>query len=299
MLIVGDSQTFGHGLSDDESWPNRLQCLLAKSGDKSLIINGGIPATNADQYLARFSHYITMLHSGDRVLIVLTWNDLTVDYRSYDSTRYSLRPCPDANQSRSYSASVNCVRHPKNYYQQKVTWRRWLYEKTGFFVPAFSSIRGFLETAKFSSAAAFVALPKLKLLYYRLRKQKPLTGELSPENFTAVIRFAARIRDLAAPHGIDAAVILLPNRLFYDDQYYQAYSKAGAVFPERDYPSFATRDACRDNGLTCLSLFEALRTDKPDRYNFAFDGHLNPAGAEAVAQQVARWLIDGPLKHQP
>ena len=46
VFIIGDSQTYGWGLSDDQSWPNQLQCLANKTGDRFEVHNLGVPGTN-------------------------------------------------------------------------------------------------------------------------------------------------------------------------------------------------------------------------------------------------------------
>jgi len=299
LYTVGDSQTFGHGLADDETWPNQLQCLLNQRSAPLRVINAGVPATNGDQYLMRFTYLRPSLRPGDRIVIAFTWNDLTADTGAFPMEKYGQQTCPDEAGISSSRMPQPCLAKPKTYYQEKTTWRRQLFDSTGVFVPDLGSVRGFLETATFSSAVGFVALPKLKLLYYRFRGEAAKERGHDPAKFALNLKIAARIRDLAAEKGVETTVVLLPNRLFYDDVYYQAYSRAGVAFPERDYPRHVTRKHCEVHGLTCLSLFEALRTDQADRHNFPFDGHLNPAGAKAVAEQMHRWLLDGPLSARP
>lgn len=43
ILAIGDSLTFGHGVSDKDSWPKKLEAKLAKDGFKSIkIVNAGV-----------------------------------------------------------------------------------------------------------------------------------------------------------------------------------------------------------------------------------------------------------------
>jgi lysophospholipase L1-like esterase len=287
IFIIGDSQTFGFGLTDDESWPNRLQCALRDNGQKAMVYNLGVPGINTDQYLMRLSQIEPILQPGDLILVVLTWNDLVTDQSWVRTDRIGVRPCPQSPASETLFA---CLERPKKYLNPVETWRLKFYRQTGLFVPGFSSIKEFADTAVMSSALAKVTVPRLKLLWYSLRGETALFDKLPKNSFADNIRIVARMRDLAQKKGARTEAMLLPNRIFADDYYYEFYSKGGTVFPERDYPRFATVSTCREHRLTCFSLFEALQTDDRDQYSFGYDGHLNPAGARAVAGALARRL---------
>ena len=72
LWLLGDSQTFGHGLSDDETWANRLQQELLARGLSLKVINLGVPAINVDQYLIRIQIIKDEIQPGDKVLVGLS-----------------------------------------------------------------------------------------------------------------------------------------------------------------------------------------------------------------------------------
>ena len=74
---VGDSQTYGWGLSDDQSWPNQLQCLANKTGDRFEVHNLGVPGTNLDQYYYRTRLIYDQLRPEGILIYAITWNDGT------------------------------------------------------------------------------------------------------------------------------------------------------------------------------------------------------------------------------
>ena len=44
IWLIGDSQTFGFGLSDADTWPNRLQEILLERGYRDTkVLNLGVP----------------------------------------------------------------------------------------------------------------------------------------------------------------------------------------------------------------------------------------------------------------
>ena len=88
-------------------------------------------------------------------------------------------------------------------------------------------------------------------------------------------------------------VLFLPNRLFFDDIYYVAYSQDGSVlawviliFGQKILSGF---------GLDCVSAFPYLRTSEKDKHTFEFDGHFNEAGARKIGQGVA-WQLFGVMR---
>lgn len=52
ILAIGDSQTFGNGLTLDETWPKQLQRALARSaaGARFEVLNAGVPGTDTWQH---------------------------------------------------------------------------------------------------------------------------------------------------------------------------------------------------------------------------------------------------------
>lgn len=289
IFILGDSQSFGHGLSDSDSWASRLQCLLRQAGRAVSVHNLGIPGINTDQYFMRLSQIERDLGAGDIVAIVLTWNDL-VTGQGWFPDDIETRRCRDGEGDGVRGSWPLCLQQPLQYLNKEETWRLRFYRRTGLLIPSFNSLKNFADSAAIATAIGHVAMPRLKLLWYRLRGGRAFFDKLPAGAFEDNFRIVARMRDRVAARGAGTLVVVLPNRIFSDDFYYAAYSKAGSVFPARDYPFFRAKPLCRQHRLDCFSLFDALKTDRRDRYSFAFDGHLNPAGARAVAEALANRL---------
>lgn len=54
VLVIGDSQSFGHGVRDAESWPRRLEAILAQQGFAVEVLNASCPGHTIVLGLARF-----------------------------------------------------------------------------------------------------------------------------------------------------------------------------------------------------------------------------------------------------
>ena len=282
IFIVGDSQTYGWGLSDEQSWPNQLQCLANRSGVGIEVHNLGVPGTNLDQYYYRTRLIYDQLRADDILAYVITWNDWHTDHSKMVRPSTLSGNCPESNTvSNKFSF---CSAGPLIFQARKSTWRRTLYEKTGIFIPVFSNLHSAIHTLSFSSAIAFLAVPPIKGLYLRLRKGNSLQ-KVGRKVFQTNDKLIAQIAaDVQKVRNVQFA--FLPSRISYVDSVYDIYSKGGSVFKNQDFLFEMVKTGCKKNNLNCFSLFPALRTSDIGTHDFAFDGHLNARGAKLVAESV-------------
>jgi len=76
LIALGDSFTYGHGVSAEESYPSRLERIfLDRSGVKADVVNAGVPGYNTDQ---SYQFYRTRLARipHDTLLFGLNANDV-------------------------------------------------------------------------------------------------------------------------------------------------------------------------------------------------------------------------------
>jgi hypothetical protein len=291
IYIIGDSQTYGWGISDDESWPNQLQCLLNQSGQKYAVYNLGVPGTNLDQYYYRTRMIYDFVRKGDVLVYVMTWNDWHSDQSSVRAI--SLSGKCDASRGNA-KEPIFCPVKPLRYYGLQASWRKSFYDRSGFLFPAFDSVKAFTDTVVFSSAVAFLAVPPLKALFLRFRSSDTLKriGPSIPEsNRKLMVQIAADTKK-----SNHTQFVFLPSRISYADSIYNVYSKGGRVFKNQDFLFEMGKATCTKNDLYCYSLFPALHTSEMGTNEFSFDGHLNARGAKLVAQSVLRQItrsLDG------
>jgi lysophospholipase L1-like esterase len=69
ILCVGDSHTYGVGVSPDESYPAQLERLLRERGVRARVVNAGVPGQNSGQLRERLPSKL----AEHRPHVVLVW----------------------------------------------------------------------------------------------------------------------------------------------------------------------------------------------------------------------------------
>ena len=283
LFVLGDSQTFGHGLNDDETWPARLQGLLDASRPGTQVENWGVPGINVDQYAARLERVLAEARSGDAILVGISWNDLiTPQDRAWvmqvvEGYLVNAPSAPAGSGSAAPTADAVTAARVR------------LYDYTGIVLPPLQNAKQLAEALAANSALAAFLEPRLRALWHRWRSATPLTqivdGQVPEANFWLLYDMKER----AKARGLRLAVVLLPERYFIDDSLYHAYSGGGRFFPERNYMGYIAQPLCRSFDIPCIDPFEALADrHRREPVTFAVDGHYNPVGAAVVAASVAR-----------
>lgn len=286
VWVLGDSQTFGQGLLDAETWPNVLQMRLAAAGLGHVRVeNLGVPAINVDQYHARLRAILPETRAGDVVLVGLTWNDLVTDQSRATVLRLAggllvTKPAAETVERTGPAAD-----------EDGLSWRLRLFRATGIAVPRFRDVGQFALDLSRNSALGTLVASRLRTLYYRFRTDNnpfaPLfAAGVAERNFALV----ADMKRRAEGRGLRFMVVLLPNRLFFDDRLYAAYSQDGRAFPARNYQAHVALPLCRRLGLRCIDTFDALHARWRDRPAYPVDGHYAPLGAQIIGGVVAAAL---------
>ena len=71
IVAIGDSQTFGHGISVEDSWPEILQQRISKN-----VVNTGVFGYSPYQYLPTIDEQIANGLNVKTVLYAVTYNDI-------------------------------------------------------------------------------------------------------------------------------------------------------------------------------------------------------------------------------
>jgi len=76
VLVLGDSMTFGHGVRDEETWPNQLEKILSgNSGKKVDVINAAVKGYGTDHQYKFFRDRLVSL-KPDILVLAVYGNDL-------------------------------------------------------------------------------------------------------------------------------------------------------------------------------------------------------------------------------
>jgi hypothetical protein len=290
LFLIGDSQTFGWGLADAETWASGLQCALSKARPGAFrVYNFGVPGTQVDQYWSRAAAQVApAVRPGDVVVVSVTWNDLVTFYAG---KAFVDRAVADAASVTGAAGGLELQLAEPLRYLDPPTWRYRVYEDYGLFVPSIESAKAFGESMVHVSAAFGLLWNRARLLYYRLRPADSFAKKVDADAFEHNFRTLKAIAAVLERRGARVIVQLLPNRLFFDDFYYASYSKNGVAFPARDYMGHIAEPYCRDLDLACVNRFADLLTAQRDAHTFAVDGHYNAAGAARVAAALGQDVL--------
>jgi len=277
LWLFGDSQTFGHGLADEETWANRLQEEFNDQGRAIKVINLGVPAINVDQYITRLRHTIGEIQPGDHILVGLSWNDIITPQQ--------------VERENIQVVDGYLVSAAPNMSQAALKARVVLFDATGIALPPFQDLKSFAESLSNISALMHFLYPRAKAIYYRYRSVRPLDaimdGKVPEANFYLLSEMAALARD----RGASFTVLSLPDKIFFEDQAYAVYSVNGRDFPQQNYPGYLIQPLCQQNNIACLDVFDVLHQHQFDPVAYGQDGHYNPQGARVIAA----WLATQPL----
>lgn len=70
LLFLGDSYTFGYGVSESEAFPARVEHMLRDAGREVIAINAGVPGFNTVQ---EFQYLLELLETFDPRAVVLSY----------------------------------------------------------------------------------------------------------------------------------------------------------------------------------------------------------------------------------
>ena len=314
VFLIGDSQTFGWGLSDSGTWANQLQCELERSRPGEFeVINLGFPGAQVDQLYERgLGQVEPATGKGDIVVVSFTWNDLITYYggkkfvdqalnraglqevKTTDINRAKVQPLetksiPTPSYEERRPVEIQLL-EPK-VYLGKPSWRYSIYKEYGIFIPAVDSVMSFLNSLQYISSAFRVAWSSARMLYYRFRSKNALAKKIPSHTFRSNFLVLKALDTRLRKKGANVFIQLLPSRLFFDEYYYHPYSKGGTSFPDQDYLGFVSSPFCLSLGLNCVNRFVNLITDTQDRHTFAVDGHYNETGAANIAKALARDIL--------
>ncbi|MGE4279768.1 MAG: hypothetical protein AB7G62_09300 [Magnetospirillum sp.] len=280
LWLLGDSQTFGHGLSDNETWANKLQEVLNAERRSLKVVNLGVPAINVDQYFAIIQNVNQEIRPGDQVLVGLSWNDIITPQQLSSQTIQVVN---------GYLVNSNAGQS-----RQTVEQRVALYDATGIILPPLQDLKSTLEFLSNTSALIHFIYPRAKAIYYRYRTVRALDQIMAAQVPEANFYLLAEIQKIVHDRGASFTVLSLPDKIFFEDPAYAIYSVNGRDFPQQNYPGYVIAPLCKKFEIRCLDSFDILHQHQNDPVAYAGDGHYNPHGAQVIAQWLSTQLAPAP-----
>ncbi len=256
LFALGDSFTFGTGVSDSETWPARLEALLnVQITGEVQVINGGIVSYGVFQELDLFRE--RGLSTRPHVLIHgLYWND-------YMSNRPPRPGDPPVLTSKGYFVWDDPT--PPEGHVLRVG--KWVINHSALAFTIKNVIRGLLARGTGTEA-------------YEEAYQRLIAGTIDPTEWKSVEDFYRNLKGLGEKHGFVLYVVILPVLGIVD-------------LPEpskHPYPRYirGMLNRLHISYLDGFTLWEA-RSLGSEMF-LPHNRHLNAASYEIIAETLARAL---------
>ncbi len=257
VLHIGDSMTFGIGVSREETFTADLERL--EPGTQH--INGGIPGTAPDAYFLVLRQWLT-LHDVDlAVMYVFEGNDLAGLDDQY--------PCCDWQSLLTYGSGGPAMRCP--------TAARIDFSKAGGTWLRYNSPPPYLVRAliPYSSAAAYIAA----VIVSRMPLKPLAVHQSEATEFQHLESILRAVRDAVRVRRTPFVVVVLPSRTWAENRTTEHLAPEIVKVAQRlNLPALDTSDVVREAVVRGQHIF----------FDMPLDPHFSAAG-HAV---IARWLHD-------
>jgi lysophospholipase L1-like esterase len=285
LLVLGDSIAYGAQVRRSESFPERLEGLLARDGRRVEVVNAGVPgysAWNEERWFAERGRAF----EPDLVLVAVCLNDVV------DPLPHWARGIPVISE-----VPDTAIPNPE-YHRRKIAplvrWRSakvWISERSALGARLATTL-----LARVDPWLPFAAGPPPQReaggrewpAHLTLEDDLPIDVWLDPD--TPEWRWLRRRFDALAAAAQDAdariAFALFPLAYQMDPAY--------PFLPQERFLAF-----CAERGLACLDLLPALRAAGVETPLWIDDWHPAPRGHAVAAAEIARFLADAGLLPEP
>lgn len=283
VLALGDSFTWGAGVSYDEVFVTRLERALQQVAPGAEIVNLGVPAWGPHEERHLLETYGIRFGPDLVVLNFFVGNDIQ-NKRGNDTNLTEILVV--AGQSYYVHRNGNWVHDtlgPDRWY---------LYHNLNYLIQVGMSrllrITRDQEGSMAGEWAPLVSRPRyLKAIHERsdiYRKEPSRFFEFHWANTRATL---LAIRDFLQARQIPLLVVLLPDHVQLDPQLQKEYLASGGGAPEAyDFqkPQRVLRAWCEENGIPVLDLFPVFQAEaNPGQLYFSNDIHWTSEGHRLAA----------------
>jgi hypothetical protein len=293
ILMVGDSHTFGHGLSNEQTIPKVLEGLFARESTekKIAVINGGTQGYGVWQE-ADWLDEIGFSLEPDLVILQLFSNDfndsLSKVGKSLNSDEWRRRLEMFRSQQLWHVKAERWLRERSHAYtlSLRVTherpWVTTLLEKTPFI------------TAELKREEVVDTEGRSWMFEFYLRDWTPPLEEAWGILKSDILA----IRDACNNRHIAFAAYMMPtcSSVFETDFWDKGITQSvhGAKY-QRGKAERVVEEFLTENSIASFSLMEVFATyDHANTIYYEEDGHLRPIGAKVVAEHIKEFLMDEP-----
>jgi len=189
IVCFGESVTFGYGVADTETYPERLQAALAAAGVDAQVLNAGVTGFTSHQVRALAARILPELRP-DVVTLAIGWNDSS--RRPVDDRQY-------AQRMRMSMPLDSALDHLAIYSFLKARYVRWWFKQ----LPSRNDVRRVPLDHYAENLAAIVATCRevgARPVFIELpRRRRAKPGAQRPPDWTYPDAFEAAAKRLGVP----------------------------------------------------------------------------------------------------
>lgn len=282
ILVIGDSMTFGQGVSDEQTYPSKLEQILKPSFPKVEIINAGYAdGFSPDSYLVYLKNRGFNLKPDVIILGFFVWNDITdLSETVWDKVD---------NYGLPIQVSSCCRMIDQGIYRNKITEKKYQ-------IPVLRESHLFILLSnllsKINNGGANDLLGVRRDLFPGCILDPDCIYKFKPEE-EKTYKILRGIKRLSDENNSKLIIALIPVDL-------QIYPDAGKKYgltnlPSPDNIDFIQKRLSRffqENNITYLDLLPYFRDQKNRGYPFfPNDAHLNSLGNQIIAESMANFLL--------
>jgi GDSL-like lipase/acylhydrolase family protein len=280
IAVLGDSVTFGYGVSEEQAWP----ALLARSLG-SRLINLGLIGAGPQQYLRVYQTFGTALHPKLVIVGFFAGNDFsnaeTFDRWLNSGVGGNYMVWRDFGQPQRVTFSL---RHLASSLRSVAEIEIYPLLRRSYLV-------NLLRAAREAAASPSAQSELFRLADGREIELSRDDTPISDREFKLTLEALEQIHTTAAGTGAHALIVLQPSK---EEVYLPLVTKT-----EPPDPTKSLREALHSRGIDYLNLAPAFRERAAagDLLFYKSDGHPNAAGYALIAEQVARYIRENAAKY--
>ncbi len=285
LLVLGDSQCYGHGVRAEEAFPRVLQVLLEGAGRPALVINAGVPGHGTWNELGLLEASVDEVRPDEVLLTLYVGNDFRDNLPEHfgritacSGVLVSVMP----GQSELLVALEAAVAVHSRLAPVIYARLGGAEQVAGSAVAA--RRRAFCDDLAWGPGFGFEML--------RARWEP-----VAQRAFDSTCRALEAVRRACASRGLPLRLALLPGPCQYSDPYWEAIVASCGLAGEdydRARPNRALMEWATTHGIPALDLlpaFVAAQREQPG-LPLSTDVHFSVAGHRRAAQALADFLLD-------
>lgn len=287
VLALGDSMTWGAGVSYDETFTALLERSLQATRPGAEVINVGVPGWGPHEEFHLLKVYGIKLQPDIVLLDFFVGND--IQNERWEDTNLS-RILVVAGQSYYVHSNGNRV-------HDTLGPDRWfLYHDLNYLITVGASRLRRAGEPRAGGTPAGETAPLVSRAHYvkAIRERDDIyrkaDSPLFEEHWKRTLATLVELRDYLKDRNVPLVLVLIPDHVQLDRALQREFLAVIGAAPDRydfEKPQRLLRDWCANNGVRLLDLLPEFQADAdPGRLYFTNDYHLTAAGHRLTAKAI-------------